>query len=72
MGVAPVPCGPCAQNPEAERLKMKKLLEELERNNPRVRDVMTGAMKNIRPGYLLDKDFFSLSDADAGKPDDES
>ena len=34
---------------------MKKLLEDLEKENPRIRNVMVGAMKNVCSRYLLDK-----------------
>ncbi|GAB4291122.1 MAG: tRNA 2-thiocytidine(32) synthetase TtcA [Myxococcota bacterium] len=55
LGIKPVPCGFCSSQPEQERKRMRRLIEELEKENPTLREVMVAAMKNVRAGYLLDK-----------------
>ena len=62
LGLLPVPCGTCSKQPDLERKKMKELLMSLEVENPYIRDVMTGALKHIKPRYLLDRRLiFALS-----------
>lgn len=44
-------CGPRA---ERKRQEVARILEELERSIPNVRQVMLSALKNVRPTHLLD------------------
>lgn len=49
-----VPCSFCGSRPDAKRAAMARLLGELERDHPQLRNVMLGALKNVRPSHLLD------------------
>jgi len=49
-----VPCSFCGSRPDAKRAAMSRLLGELERDHPQLRNVMLGALKNVRPSHLLD------------------
>jgi len=49
-----VPCSFCGSRPDAKRAAMNRLLGELERDHPQLRNVMLGALRNVRPSHLLD------------------
>jgi tRNA 2-thiocytidine biosynthesis protein TtcA len=51
-----IPCNLCGSQPGLVRDQMTALLEQLERANPNVRQVMLNALKNVRPTHLLDRD----------------
>jgi len=50
-----IPCSLCSGQKDHKRLKANALLDELEIEHPRLKQVMLGALKNIRPSHLLDK-----------------
>jgi tRNA 2-thiocytidine biosynthesis protein TtcA len=49
-----VPCYLCSGQENHKRKAMEKLLEELEKDSPQLKQVMLGALKNVRPTHLLD------------------
>ena len=49
-----LPCTLCGSQPDLKRDAMNRVLTELEALNPRVRESMLGALKNVRPSHLLD------------------
>lgn len=49
-----VPCALCSAQEDHKRRKMNALLDGLEREHPRLKQVMLGALKNVRPTHLWD------------------
>ncbi len=51
-----IPCNLCGSQDGLKRDAMTRLLDQLERDHPNVRAVMAGALGNVRPTHLLDRD----------------
>ncbi len=49
-----LPCNLCGSQNDLKRVEIKRLLIDLEKKIPDVRQVMMAAMKNVRPSHLLD------------------
>ena len=49
-----LPCNLCGSQSDLKRVEIKRLLADLEKRIPNVRQVMTAALKNVRPSHLLD------------------
>ena len=49
-----LPCNLCGSQTDLKRIEIKRLLADLEQRIPNVRQVMTAALKNVRPSHLLD------------------
>ena len=49
-----LPCNLCGSQRDLKRVEIKRLLIDLEQKIPNVRQVMTAALKNVRPSHLLD------------------
>lgn len=50
-----LPCNLCGSQDGLKRVEMERLLAELERSNPHVRQVMLNALRNVQPSHLLDR-----------------
>jgi tRNA 2-thiocytidine biosynthesis protein TtcA len=49
-------CGPCAGKADDDaRRRMRTLVDALAKDDPRVKRVMLGALKNVRPTHLMDR-----------------
>ncbi|HKP12218.1 MAG TPA: tRNA 2-thiocytidine(32) synthetase TtcA [Blastocatellia bacterium] len=61
-----IPCTLCGSQPNLQRAQIKRLVNELEKNIPNIRNSMLGALGNVVPSHLLDGrrfDFKSVAQA---------
>jgi tRNA 2-thiocytidine biosynthesis protein TtcA len=56
VGYPILPCGLCGSQLGLERERVARILEQLEKEMPEIRRVMMGALKNVRPTHLLDRE----------------
>ncbi len=63
-----IPCDLCGTQENLQRARMKKLMEDLGKEIPNVRQSVLNAMGNVRPSHLLDKSLFDFDFPDA-KPE---
>jgi tRNA 2-thiocytidine biosynthesis protein TtcA len=60
MGLPVLPCGLCSQQPDLKRRRVKRLIDELQADNPHVRGNLLSALRNVRTSHLLDPDLHAL------------
>ncbi|HEX8434393.1 tRNA 2-thiocytidine(32) synthetase TtcA [Archangium sp.] len=63
-----IPCDLCGTQENLQRQRMKRLVEELGKEIPNVRQSVLNAMGNVRPSHLLDKNLFDFEFSD-GTPE---
>jgi tRNA 2-thiocytidine biosynthesis protein TtcA len=56
-----IPCDLCGSQENLQRKRMKRLLDELERDHPHARASVLAAMSNVRPSHLMDRALMSTS-----------
>jgi tRNA 2-thiocytidine biosynthesis protein TtcA len=49
-----LPCTLCSEQPDLARARVKRLLDDLDAENPLVRKNLFAALSNVRPSHLLD------------------
>ena len=57
-----VPCNLCGNQPDLKRKRVKRLLNELEAENPNVKANLLHALGTIVPEHLLDRRFFDFKE----------
>lgn len=59
-----IPCNLCGSQENLKRKKVKKLIQDLVHENPKVPSNILNSLSNVLPSHLMDK---SLFDIDANK-----
>src|ERR1700704_4519712 len=63
-----VPCDLCGAQPDLMRRRVKKLLDELERDHPGVRRSLFASMGNVMPEHLIDARLFPRAEQKGPDP----
>ena len=61
-----IPCNLCGSQPNLKRERMKRLIADLEKEVPFVRQSITTALGNIQPSHMLDPNMFDFKNLKPG------
>jgi len=60
-----IPCNLCGSQTNLMRVKVRKLIDELAKNNPKVPSNILHAMQSVRPSQLMDHDLWDFKNLSA-------
>jgi tRNA 2-thiocytidine biosynthesis protein TtcA len=61
-----IPCNLCGSQENLMRVKMRKLIDELAKDNPKVPSNMLHALSSVKPSHLMDKELWDFYALDKG------
>jgi tRNA 2-thiocytidine biosynthesis protein TtcA len=67
-----LPCDLCGSQDNLQRKIVGRMLDELERTHPGIKNVMLAALQNVRPSHLLDTDLWRALGLSAARSSEES
>ncbi|MEZ4872087.1 MAG: tRNA 2-thiocytidine(32) synthetase TtcA [Bdellovibrionales bacterium] len=56
-----IPCNLCGSQENLKRKQIKKLISEMEKNNPAIKYSLIGSIGNVKPSQLLDRNIFDFN-----------
>lgn len=63
-----IPCDLCGSQENLQRKRMQRMVEELSREYPNVRQSLLAAMGNVRPSHLMDRKLWDFQSGEAVPP----
>lgn len=66
-----IPCNLCGSQQNLSRVRVKRLIDELAKENPKVPSNILHALSNVKPSQLMDKSLWNFKDLSA-EPDFET
>ena len=57
-----IPCNLCGSQPNLKRARVKRLINELEKETPFIRQTMMTALTNVTASHLLDNELYDFND----------
>jgi tRNA 2-thiocytidine biosynthesis protein TtcA len=67
-----IPCDLCGSQTNLKRVRMQRLIEELEKEIPHIRGSLSSAVGNVVPSHLLDRELFDFKKLTAATGDVEA